>query len=139
MRVLGIVLAAAGLLALGGAAHRFDVGDDDEVPRGMVAYFTTASCPAGWTRADLASGRILVAVTDPVAVGRTVGTPLGPAEDRGHGHAIAATLPLPAKSLAAADGSNNQGASSGDRTVGGTAQAAPSGLPFVQLTACVRP
>jgi hypothetical protein len=141
MKVIGIGIAAAcALLVLGGAAHQFDVGmPDDAVPRGMVAYFTGAACPSGWNPADVATGRIEVAVTDPLAVGRTVGTPLGPAEDRVHHHPIAATMSLPAKSISAADGNNNQGAASGDRTVGGTAGDAPSGLPFVQLTACVRP
>jgi len=119
--------------------HRFDVGaGDDDVPRGMVAYFTGATCPGSWQRADLASGRIIVAVTDPIAVGRTIGVPLAAAEDRTHTHAMAPTMKLPIKSISGADGSNNQGAGGGDQAIHGDTAAAPSGLPFVQLTACVR-
>lgn len=140
MRVPGFVLAAGALLVLGGAAHRLDADvPTDGAPSGIVSFFTTATCPVGWQPAELVAGRIAIAVTDPLAVGRTVGTPLGPAEDRMHGHGVAATMTLPAKSISAADGGNDSGAASGDRTVGGTAGPASTGLPFVQLTACVRP
>jgi hypothetical protein len=134
MKGMAFVIAA---LALAGAASPLD-STADGAPPGMVSFFTSTSCPAGWTAADLAAGRIAVAVNDPLAVGRTVGTPLGPAEDRTHTHAITASLSLPAKSISAADGNNDSGGSSGIRTFSGAAGAASSGLPFVQLTACVR-
>jgi hypothetical protein len=133
MRGLGIVLAA---LALAGAAAPLDATDG--TPPGMVSFFTSPSCPPGWSAADVAAGRLVIAVNDPLAVGRTVGTPLGPAEDRTHAHAITAAVSLPAKSISAADGNNDSGGASGTRTFSGSAGAAPSGLPFVQLTACVR-
>src|SRR5262249_26469289 len=118
--------------------HRFDVSPDDDVPRGMVAYFTGAACPSGWQRADLASGRLIVAVTDPIAVGRTIRVPLGAAEDRTPTHGLAPTMKLPSKSISGADGGNNQGAASGDQAIHGDTAPATSGLPFVQLTVCVR-
>ena len=136
MRVNGIVLATLAL-ALAGAASPLD-STTDGAPPGMVSFFTSTSCPAGWTNADVAAGRIAIAVNDPLAVGRTVGTPLGPAENRTHAHAIAANVSLPAKSISAADGNNDSGGASGARALAGTAGAAPSGLPFAQLTACVR-
>src|SRR5262249_28222305 len=108
-------------------------------PSGMVAFFTGATCPLGWKASPVAAGRIVIATMDPTAVGRTVGTPLADHEDRTHGHAVAATFALPAKSISAADGNNDSGGSSGDRTISGGAAMATSGLPFAQLTACERP
>ena len=140
MKGLGLVLIAA-VLGIGGAAPAGVVPDDataDNVPPGMVSFFTTTSCPMGWKPADPAAGRLLVGVGDPTAIGRVVGTALGDAEDRVHGHSVTATIDLPAKSISAADGGNNSGGASETRTLAGTAAPAASGLPFVQLTACVR-
>lgn len=140
MRGTGIVIAALALVLAGAAPpapRPLDLSGDG-VPPGMVAFFTTPACPSAWKPADLAAGRLVIAVTDPIAVGRTVGTPLAAAEDRVHGHAIAAAIGLPAKSISAADGNNQSGGASGSRTLAGAAGPAPSGLPFVQLAACVR-
>jgi hypothetical protein len=137
---LSVVLIAAGL-GLGGAAPAGVIPDDasaDDVPPGMVSFFTTTACPPGWKAADLAAGRLVVGTADPTAIGRVIGTPLGDAEDRVHGHTIAGTIDLPAKSISAADGGNNSGGASGTRTLAGAAVQGKSGLPFVQLTACVR-
>jgi len=111
-----------------------------EAPRGMVAFFDAAGCPEGWLPDALAAGRLLIATDEVVAVGRVVGTPLAPEEDRVHDHTIAgATVDLPYKSISAGDGGNSAGAASGARAVAGTVAPATSGLPFAQLTACVRP
>jgi hypothetical protein len=141
VRGLRVVLIAA-VLGLGGAAPAGVVPDDasaDNVPPGMVAFFTTTACPAvSWKIAMPAAGRLVVGAADPTAIGRTVGDALGDVEDRVHGHTVAATIDLPAKSISAADGGNNSGGASGTRTLAGTASPAVSGLPFVQLVACVR-
>ncbi|HTJ46018.1 MAG TPA: hypothetical protein VL463_28130 [Kofleriaceae bacterium] len=133
MRGVGIALVV-GLLA---GAGPVEVANDG-VPPGMVSFFATPACPAGWVPAEVASGRLVIAVNDPIAVGHTVGDALAPAEDRTHAHAIGGAISLPGKSISAADGNNDSGGASGSRTIAGTAGAAPSGLPFVQLTACVR-
>ncbi len=111
---------------------------DDGVPRGAVAFFAGDACPIGWAPADTAAGRLVVGVTDGTAVGRTVGAPLRDREDRTHTHALSATVSVPARSIAGADGPNRQGAAAGDQRVTGAAGAATSGLPFVQLRACER-
>src|SRR5579862_1047831 len=137
MKGLGIALIAL----VAGAVHADVVLDDasaDDVPPGMVSFFTRTACPTGWKVAEPAAGRLVIASSDPTAIGRVVGTALGDSEDRAHGHTITATIDLPAKSISAADGGNNSGGASGTRTLGGAAAPATSGLPFVQLTACVR-
>jgi hypothetical protein len=112
----------------------------DDAPRGMVAFVDGPGCPTGWATATIAAGRLLVGTDQMTAVGRVVGEPLAAEEDRTHGHELTgATLALPYKSVSAGDGGNNSGASSGAQPVTGTVAAAPSGLPFAQLTACVAP
>jgi hypothetical protein len=112
---------------------------DDGVPRGAVAFFGAgAMCPFGWLPADMVTGRMVVGVNDGTAVGRSVGTPLRDREDRTHTHALSATISVPSRSIAGANGTNRQGAAAGDQRVTGTTGAASSGLPFVQLRACVK-
>ena len=109
-------------------------------PRGMVTFFDGAPCPTGWQPDSIGAGRILVGTSDPDVIGRVVGTPLAPEEDRAHDHGLTgATIDLAYKSISAADGSNGAGAAAGAAPVTGTVAPATSGLPFVQLTACVRP
>lgn len=134
--------AACVAIALGGewAMSAPSVAPADEAPRGMVAFVEGSSCPTGWVPANIAAGRLLVGTDQMTAVGRVVGEPLTPEEDRAHDHTLTgAALSLPYKSISAADGSNNSGASSGAQPVTGTVAAATSGLPLVQLTACVSP
>ncbi len=111
-----------------------------EAPRGMVAFVAGAACPPGWQVSTLAAGRVLVGTDRAEAVGRVVGEPLGAEEDRAHVHALGvANLTLPARAIAGADGGNHNGAASGAQPLTGTTGAASSGLPFVQLPACVSP
>src|SRR4051812_18361740 len=80
------------------------------VPRGMVAFVDGAACPPGWQVSTLAAGRLLIGTDRADTVGHAVGDPLAAEEDRAHLHAVGvATIALPAKSIAAADGSNDQG------------------------------
>ena len=110
-----------------------------EAPRGMVAFFD-GNCPPGWAVATVVAGRLLVGTDRADTVGRVVGEPLAAEEDRAHDHGLsAATISLPSKAIAAADGGNNNGAAAGAQPLIGTVEAAPSGLPFVQLTTCVVP
>jgi len=129
-----------GVLAVAAMAAVPDEPGAPAAPRGMVTFFDGGGCPGGWQPDSLGAGRILVGATDVNVIGRTVGTPLAPEEDRAHGHGLAATtIELPYKSISAADGSNGSGAAAGAAAITGTVAPATSGLPFVQLTACVRP
>ena len=132
-------VAALGAWALSPSSAQGGGPSDDGVPLGTVAFFGAGTaCPTGWLPADMVAGRMVVGATEGAAVGRTVGTPLGDREDRTHTHDLAGTLMVPSRSIAAADGSNRQGAAAGAQRVTGSAAAASSGLPFVQLRACVR-
>jgi hypothetical protein len=117
-----------------------DTPVDDGVPSGTVAFFsfegTGGNCPAGWAAATSVQGRLVVGVTEPDQVGLLVGTPLTDQEDRTHIHPYEATVHLPSKNIAGADGGNHNGAQSGDHAVAGSSENASSGLPFVQLLVC---
>jgi hypothetical protein len=134
-----VPLAALGLVGVFGTRSALggDPGDDG-VPAGTVAFFGSgASCPLGWAPAPNA-GRMIVGVTDPAAVGRTVNTPLADREDRTHTHGFAGSITLATRSIAGANGGNTQGARAGAHAVTGTTLGATSGLPFIQLRACVK-
>lgn len=133
--VLLCVGLGIGLIATKQAAGE---STDDGVPSGMVAYISGGTCPAGWIAASNVEGRLVVAVSEGKDVGVQVGTPLGDQEDRQHSHAFKGDLALPAKSIAAADGANLEGAQAQTYALSGTTQMGPSGLPFVQVTACVK-
>ena len=113
---------------------------DLDVPTGAVAFFApeVRTCPAGWRAASETSGRLIVGVTHGDFVGKLVGQPLASQEDRTHTHAVAATVELPYKSISAADGGNRQGAKAQKYQDSGVSEASASGLPFVQLVACVK-
>ncbi len=111
---------------------------DDGVPSGMVAYISGSTCPVGWAAASNVEGRIIVAVSDGKDVGVQVGMPLSDQEDRQHAHTFIGDLALPAKSIAASNGANLEGAQAQSYSISGTTNAGPSGLPFVQVTTCVK-
>lgn len=112
----------------------------DEAPRGMVAFVNGPSCPPGWAPATIAAGRLLVGTDETTAIGHVIGEPFAALEDRMHTHALdGATIDLPYKSISAADGSNANGAAAGAQQLTGTVDDATSGLPYIQLTACVSP
>jgi hypothetical protein len=127
-------------LGIGLIATRKAAGEstDDGVPSGMVAYISGGICPAGWIAASNVEGRLIVAVSDGKDVGVQVGMPLADQEDRMHSHAYKGDLGLAAKSIAAADGPNLEGAKAQTYSLSGTTLAGPSGLPFVQVTTCVK-
>jgi hypothetical protein len=128
-------------LALGLVASRSASGgpaEDDGVPSGMVAHVTGGVCPVGWAPAANVEGRLVVAVAEGKDVGVQVGEPLGDRDDRTHEHAYAGSLALPAKAISAADGPNQTGAASLEYAIAGTTSPGVSGLPFVQVLACVK-
>lgn len=135
--VFGIIAIGTSFAWLGGSAAEDEPQTDGVLP-GTVAFFgsDTASCPDGWAQADYAMGRLVVGVTDTLAVGKLVGKPLADQEDRTHSHGFATAVDLPYKSIAAADGANNEGARAEMVPVAGTTDPSPSGLPFIQLLVC---
>lgn len=117
-----------------------DGGTSDAAPAGMVAFFAAQSgCPAGWVAATNVQGRMIVGTNTESDVGGTVGSPLGNLEDRTHSHTFSASTNIPVESNSLVDGCGNiDGARSGTQTVTGSTDAAPTGLPFVQMLACAR-
>lgn len=142
----GWPMAGAGLLALLLYVRTAAGGDPgpeqgaNDVPSGTMAFFVDGQlCPPGWRPATEAQGRLVVAVSTGDTVGKQVGAELQNQEDRTHAHPFTATAELPYKPLASLNGSNRQGAAAGKYTSSGVSEPAPSGLPFIQLLACVKP
>ncbi|UQA55290.1 hypothetical protein [Polyangium aurulentum] len=130
---------AIGIGFLGARSASGDPAEDDGAPSGMVAFVQGGQCPVGWEPALLVEGRLVVGVDDGANVGVEVGEPLGDREDRAHAHAFSGELTLASKNIAAADGSNMTGAAAKAYPVAGTTAEETSGLPFVQVKACVKP
>ena len=113
----------------------------DSTPPGMVAFFMTETCPAGWVIPENVPGRLIVGVTDGVAVGKTVNSPMASMTVPEHQHKFKTTVTLSSKKIALANGGNRQGARHGKYPVEGTTDSSaknPSimNLPFIQLTIC---
>ena len=106
------------------------------VPSGLVAFFTSAACPDGWSAATSVAGRLVVGAATGTDVGVQVGAPLADKEDRSHTHGVLVSVQPPAKSVAGANGGNGQAADNGQAKGTGTSGAAPSGMPFVQWLVC---
>jgi hypothetical protein len=142
-RWIGLLALLSGMAALGTLRLRPAAAEDPgpvDVPAGAVAFFApeTRTCPQGWRPATEASGRLLVGVAHGDFVGKLVGQPLASQEDRTHSHPFSLAIELPYKSISAADGGNRQGAAAKKYQDSGMSGPAPSGLPFVQLVACVK-
>lgn len=133
-----VLLCVGGGLWLSGARHASGDPVEDGTPSGTVAHFIGGACPAGWAIATEIRGRLVVGVIDGTALGGVVGAPLGDQEDREHQHTYSGMVNLPDKSIAAADGGNTSGAKAGSYRVMGNTAKQTSGLPFVQVQACVK-
>ena len=103
---------------------------------GAAAFFDRAACPAGWSALDEAAGRFVVATTGAAPALQTVGVSLANGEDRIHVHHATLAVTLPARSLAAAGGSNSDPGQAGDYVVDADTDPATSGLPYVQALLC---
>ena len=112
---------------------------DDGVPAGTLAFFAGGACPEGWKVADEAQGRLIVGVTDGDHAAVTVGEPLGDQEERKHLHPYKSQVTLTDKAIAAADGANGSGAAAKSYDLTGSTTKEATGLPFIQVQACVRP
>jgi hypothetical protein len=135
-------MCAALVLGLGSLQTRRALGEtppDDGAPSGMVAFVAGGKCPPGWEHVYDIEGRIAVGAIYPEHVGLAVGMPLGDREERTHEHAYSGELTLPAKAIAAANGSNQSGAAAKKYSVTGATTKATSGFPFMQIEGCVKP
>jgi hypothetical protein len=127
------------LLSVATVAMASSAAAQDGAPARMVTFFNAAACPTGWNPVSIASGRLLLASTDPAKVGVNVNAPLGNLEDRTHKHGYSGTVALSYKSISAGDSCCNPSAAhTRDNPLSGTTNNAPSGLPFVQLLVCER-
>ena len=136
-----LVMACLGGLGLRARLATADAPGAADAPSGTMAFFVGDAqvCPPGWRTATETQGRLVVAVTTGDTVGKQVGEALKSEEDRTHVHPFATKVELSYKALAAANGGNHQGAAAGAYTDSGTSEPATSGLPFIQLLACVKP
>ncbi len=106
------------------------------IPSGLVGFFNASSCPAGWSVATAAAGRLIVGAVDGNGVGVQVGKPLADQEDRSHSHGVSLSIQPPVKDVAGANGGNTQAADNTASEAIGQSGSAPSGMPFVQWLAC---
>lgn len=136
-----LVMGCLGVLVLRDRLATAEAPGASDAPSGTMAFFVgdSQSCPPGWRTATETAGRLVVAVTTADTVGKQVGDALQSEEDRTHVHAFATAVDLAYKPLAAANGSNHQGAAAGAYNDSGTSAPAASGMPFIQLLACVKP
>ncbi|GJL58782.1 MAG: hypothetical protein NPIRA03_16390 [Nitrospirales bacterium] len=131
-----LITVVAGFLA-GTNAIAIDSSGTDGTPSGMVAFFTTPSCPTGWNVATNVQGRAVVAVQNSSDLGVMVGTPLQDKTAPGHVHIYTTDITLPTKHAAlATGGSDDSYAKSGKYTISGDLEEATSNLPFIQLVVC---
>ncbi len=84
-------LSVLRLLALCGCAAIVSAEQPEKrreqgVPSGLVAFFTTAACPPGWSAAKEAQGRLPVGASEPGEVGEVHGDSLGRRESPTHMH-----------------------------------------------------
>ncbi|MCC6993246.1 MAG: hypothetical protein IT370_01325 [Deltaproteobacteria bacterium] len=146
LRTWGLIAVVTGLavapVMLSRERHGSAAGEPspgpDGAPAGTVAFFSpeVRSCPVGWAPVNLATGRMLVAVTTPTEVGVQIGTALGDREDRRHQHSFLGTVELPVKTISAAAGGNNSAARAQRYGLQGDTDPSPTGLPFAQLFVC---
>ena len=142
---IGRRLAAPVFLLLGIAAPTA-AQTPDTTPSGMVAFFMSsgAGCPAGWSLATNAQGRLLVGVA--TGVGTVVDSPMADQTAPTHDHGYYPSVTLPSRNIAATHCCNNQGAHSGTYVLIKSAgpprvpsvftQQSTSNLPFIQLVIC---
>ncbi len=136
-RVLALLsLGAVAWLAFAGRAEGGPV--DDGVPAGTIAFVRGGACPAGWATAASVQGRLVVGVADGSKGGVLVGKALADQEDRQHQHTYSANAQLGAMNVAAADGSNDDGAAAQAYAITGATDMASTALPFVQVQPCIK-
>ncbi len=111
----------------------------DSLPLGAISFFATTTCPTGWTPFTSGEGRFIVPVVGTSAPGTIHGQPLASGEERSHGHTVAATVEIDDTSYVGVAGGGNGGvAHAGTVSFATTTEAAPLGLPYVQLLVCYK-
>src|SRR3989344_6848003 len=78
----GLNITSGNLTTLPGAR----ITGNGSVPTGMIAFFASTSCPAGWDEYTAARGRAIVGLVASGTAAGTVGTALTNQEDRTHPH-----------------------------------------------------
>jgi hypothetical protein len=116
----------------------------DTTPAHMVSFFPLTQCPAGWSEASYAEGRLLLGYTDTTqyALAKQVGTPLqNETAPAGHSHTFQTSVSISHHGIAGTDGccgahGANQGGHDVPENPPGTTSSDDFNLPFTQLLAC---
>ena len=139
-RLIRWATCAAVLACLTGTAMA-----QDTYPLGTFAFFNLPNCPPGWAPAvgknDASlNGYFVVPFVNASGVaGTTVNPPLGNGEDRTHTHSFASSIKLPeVKYVGIVGCCNNDTSNDGTMSFSGTTGASDSGMPYVQLLACMK-
>ncbi|MRG93831.1 hypothetical protein [Polyangium spumosum] len=109
----------------------------DALPTGAVSFFKKLACPEGWKPYESAAGRTIVAASEALPSGQTLGEPLASQEERTHSHALSASVDVPSVSYVGAPGGGNAGVGkAGAVTFVAASEPASAEVPYVQLLAC---
>ncbi len=120
-----------------------------EAPTGLIAWFERTECPAGWAQQESTQGRFLIAAPEDGVPGAAIGriAPLEAEEDPTHTHRIDGSADLPDHQIELSGSDCNiqvrpecdgTYVRSGRNRYSGTMNAAQSGLPYIQLSACAK-
>ena len=107
-------------------------------PQHTLMYFSTPSCPSGWTKNLFTQGRFPVGLPANGTPGLTFGgAPLAPLERRTHTHAFSGEVATEKRDVAIGSGCCTGGyAKNGTYPYTGVSSADDSGLPYMQLLQC---
>ena len=113
----------------------------DPLPSKTFSYFSTAACPAGWTRSSLHAGRFLAGLLPASGGGVPYetrgGAPLVPGEDRQHTHTFGGSVNVPNNEVVLLSGCcNDKFGATGTFGFSGTSSPAGLGMPYLSLLGC---
>jgi len=109
----------------------------EDLPKGMIFFVETESCPSGSSAAKDAAGRVVMVTTDISQIGKTSGTPMVDQKDNTHTHSGSMTVNLPEKRIAGASSCcNGQATKKGNHSANITSGSSTTNLPFIQLLIC---
>ncbi|MFO0760555.1 MAG: hypothetical protein U0359_29005 [Byssovorax sp.] len=111
------------------------------LPHGMMVYFDTPTCPAGWKQAEDTQGRFPVGLPKDAPADLSFGgAPLSGPDARAHGHGKSAVLKTESHGIALASGCCGDGyAGNGMYIAGENTDESETGLPYIELLHCQVP
>ena len=137
LRIARFLVALFLLVGIGSVAE--GSSSEGDVPAGMVTFFETETCPAGWTQPEYARGRLLM-FDGKNGSANPVGTPMAAGVAPQHVHApLSVSFDLPRQEVKGENGCGNTApVAVGKRNIANYSgiTASDLNLPFIHLIAC---